>query len=205
MSYASAMDLPASFLFVLTAIALLGSPGPAIAALLAIGRRSGFVGSLPFFGGLQAGLAIAAALSVAGLATALTAVPAIALALSIAATAYLVWLAGKIASAPVGRAVDADPDRTTVLSGFFLGVSNPKAYLAFAAMMGSTTLAGARGSLTDGGLKWVLTMSVILVVDLAWLWVGATLGRLNLTPRGERIMNVAMGLAILAAAALAYL
>jgi len=52
------------WLFSLAAIVLL-APGPGIAALLAVGKEKGFSGDLSFYGRLQLGLAIAAALSAA--------------------------------------------------------------------------------------------------------------------------------------------
>jgi hypothetical protein len=61
------IDHVATALFILAATGLLGSPGPAIAALLAIGKTDGFVGSLKFFTGLQLGLGLAAAVSAGGL------------------------------------------------------------------------------------------------------------------------------------------
>lgn len=61
------MDVAETARFLVAAIALLGSPGPAIAALLAVGRAEGWAGGLRFFAGLQIGLASAAAISVVGL------------------------------------------------------------------------------------------------------------------------------------------
>lgn len=55
------VDLVSAGFFVMAALALLCSPGPAIAALLAIGRLHGMVTGLRFYLGLQIGLAVAAA------------------------------------------------------------------------------------------------------------------------------------------------
>jgi len=188
--------------FTLAAVALLGSPGPAIAALLAIGRAQGFRASLPFFLALQVGLAMAAGLSAAGLVSVFAAVPAIERALMLVALAYLVWLAWKVGSAPVGR-----PEVSTAGSlgqGFMLGIANPKAYLAFASLIASFAIL-PRGSLGDGLAKWAILVAVMITVDIAWLAAGAALGGLKLSPRAERAMNLVMAGAILAAAALAFL
>ncbi|GJG85963.1 hypothetical protein tb265_11440 [Gemmatimonadetes bacterium T265] len=75
-------------LFVTTAVVLLGSPGPGIAALVAVGRARG-LGGLRFYLGLQVGLAGAFGVSAAGLAAALATAPAAATALGVAGTAYL--------------------------------------------------------------------------------------------------------------------
>lgn len=188
--------------FTLAAVALLGSPGPAIAALLAVGRARGFRASLPFFLALQIGLALAAGLSAAGLVSVFMAVPAVERALMLVALAYLVWLAWKVGSAPVGR-----PEVSTAGSlgqGFLLGIANPKAYLAFASLIASFAIL-PRGSLGDGLAKWAILVAVMIAVDIAWLAAGATLGGLKLSARAERAMNLVMAGAILAAAALAFL
>lgn len=189
--------------FTLAAIALLGSPGPAIAALLAIGRAQGFRASLPFFVALQVGLALAAGLSAAGLVSVFTAVPIVERVLMLLALAYLVWLAWKIACAPVGAAEPASAV-SSLGQGFLLGVANPKAYLAFASLIASFAIL-PRGSLGDGFAKWAILVAVMITVDIVWLAAGAALGGINLSPRAERGMNLVMGGAILGAAALAFI
>lgn len=188
--------------FTLAAVALLGSPGPAIAALLAVGRSQGFRASLPFFAALQVGLAIAAGLSAAGLVSLLSAVPVVQQVLMVVALAYLVWLAWKIGSAPVGKAQTGSA-AGSLGQGFLLGITNPKAYLAFASLIGSFTIL-PRGTFGDGFAKWAILIAVIFTVDVIWLGLGAALGGLTLSNRAERAMNLVMATAILAAAVLAF-
>ena len=191
------MDRTAVGLFLLAAVALLGSPGPGIAALVAVTRGSGLRAGLRYYAGLQIGLALAAGISAAGLLL-LAAFPVLLRAGSLAAVLYLVFLAYKIGTAPV-RASGPAPSAASPLAGFFLGTTNPKAYLAFASLMASGTLVTA-GATADAALKWVLIVAVILVVDLIWVLIGATLHRATLPPRLERVMNLAFATAILAAA-----
>jgi threonine/homoserine/homoserine lactone efflux protein len=190
------MDSVAAGLFLISAFALLGSPGPGIAALLAVGRLNGFVGSLRFFAGLQVGLAAAAAVCASGLVSILSASPGVTSVLTLAAIVYLVWLAWAIATSPVGSAGQSALVATTFPAGFILGISNPKAYLAFVTLFASQRLVtGSRA--TDAVVKWVLTITVIIIVDVAWLYAGARLGRVSLSPRAERRTNLALGLSIL--------
>jgi threonine/homoserine/homoserine lactone efflux protein len=90
------------------------------------------------------------------------------------------------------------------VGGFFLGITNPKAYLAFASLMASTTLigGGAPSSTvgTDAALKWAIVVAVVLVVDIAWVLLGAILHRAAMPPRVERAMNIVFAAAILVAA-----
>ena len=94
------MDWQQTLLFLVAATALLGSPGPAIAALLAVGRVAGWPGGMRFYFGLQIGLASAALLTALGLFSLVSAYPTMLRAMSLVATAYLLFLAWKIASAP---------------------------------------------------------------------------------------------------------
>jgi threonine/homoserine/homoserine lactone efflux protein len=185
-------------LFLLAAVALLGSPGPGIAALLAVTRGGGLRAGLRYYAGLQVGLALAAAISAAGLFSLLAAFPVLLKAASVVAVLYLVWLAWKIGTAPIEDAGSAGLSASAI-GGFFLGITNPKAYFAFASLMASTTLIGT-GVSADAALKWALIVAVILVVDMAWVLLGAALHRAVLPPRIERAMNLVFAVAILVAA-----
>ena len=130
------MDWQQVTLFLIAATALLGSPGPAIAALLAVGRVSGWSGGIPFYLGLQFGLGSAALITASGLFSLMRTVPGLIYAMSLFATAYLIYLAWKIASAPTG----SDSGKSIAASwpsGFAVGITNPKAYLAFALLFAS--------------------------------------------------------------------
>ena len=198
------MDTTALGIFLTAAVGLLGSPGPAIAALLAVGRARGFVGGLPYFFGLQLGLATAAGVTAAGLFSFLAAFPSTLRVMTITATIYLVYLAYKIASSPVGETAEASGGaHASPAAGFLLGLTNPKAYLAFASLLASYTLIKDSGQ-HDTVTKWFLLVAVMIVVDIVWLYAGVFLRGLALSPNSERVLNVTLGLAVLIAAALAF-
>jgi threonine/homoserine/homoserine lactone efflux protein len=187
--------------FVVASGALLGSPGPGIAALIVAGRTLGSTGALPFFLAMQAGLALAAALSATGLATVIGVVPGLRLALTLASAGYLLWLAWSIATSPVSGSIGADERGRglTLAGGFTLGAANPKAYLAFASLFGSFALVDPAYGWQDSVLKGVVCITVTAVVDFAWVLVGVALGRIQLTATAERAMNLSKGGAILLA------
>ncbi|MFI4966152.1 MAG: LysE family translocator [Caulobacterales bacterium] len=196
------MDFERTVLFVGAATVLLGSPGPGIGALIAVGRQGGFTAGQRFFWGLQAGLALAAGLTAVGLFSLVSAIPLAHLVLTAIATAYLLWLAFKIATADVGKGLGgASPQAATVRGGFLLGASNPKSYMAFASLFGAYPVL-VQGARADLSLKWLCCVLVMVVVDMLWLWAGAALGRIDLNPRRERLMNVAMAAIIVATALL---
>jgi threonine/homoserine/homoserine lactone efflux protein len=149
----------------LTAVVLLGSPGPGIAALISLGRTRGFARSLPFFWGLQVGLYLAAAGCSLGLFSLLRAVPGAMISLSVIGTIYLIWLAYRIGTAPVGRSSTSRPGSSfTAGGGFLLGIANPKAYIAFVSLMSSQVIVRTNMS-ADEFFKWVSVVVVIFVVE----------------------------------------
>lgn len=187
--------------FVLASAALLGSPGPGIAALIVAGRTLGSTGALPFFLTMQAGLALAAALSATGLATAISAIPSVRFALTLASAAYLLWLAWSVATAPLARSLGAEEGSRgiTLAGGFTLGAANPKAYLAFASLFGSFAIVAPAHGWQDTGLKLAICIIVAAVVDFVWVLFGVALGRIGLSATAERAMNICSGGAILLA------
>ena len=88
-------------------------------------------------------------------------------------------------------------------AGFLLGLTNPKAYLAFASLLAPYTLIKGNAQ-QDTLIKWFLLVAVMIVVDIVWLYVGAFLRGLILSPNSERVLNVTLGLAVLVAAGLAF-
>jgi threonine/homoserine/homoserine lactone efflux protein len=198
------MDTVALGIFLTAAVGLLGSPGPAIAALIAVGRARGLVGGLPYFLGLQLGLATAAGITAAGLFSLLAAFPSALRVMTIAATVYLIYLAYKIASSPIGETAQVSSGaHASPAAGFLLGMTNPKAYLAFASLLASYTLIKDSAQ-QDTFTKWFLLVAVMIVVDIVWLYVGAFLRGLILSPNSERVLNVTLGLTVLIAAGLAF-
>lgn len=192
------MDSVAIWLFLASAAALLGSPGPGIAALLAVGRAEGW-GGLPFYAGLQLGLAIAFGATAVGLLSLLEAVPFALRVMTLASAGYLIYLAYQIATVPVGSTLQSAQVGSSPMSGLVLGIANPKAYVAFASLLASQTLVEHDGQV-DALLKWFICVIVAIVVDLAWLFVGVRLQRAALRPQTERILNFTLAATILLAA-----
>ncbi len=185
--------------FTIAAAALLGSPGPGIAALVAAGRSLDRASALRFYGGMQLGLALAAAASAAGLASLLAAAPGVQRVFVWISALYLIWLAWKVATAPLGAPErDSTNAGFTSRTGFLLGVANPKAYLAFLSLMGAFRLMPSDRA-ADGAVKWAICVAVMVVVDFGWLALGALIGSAPLPRATERTLNVAMGASILAA------
>ena len=197
--------MEAALVFAVAAAALLGSPGPGIAALLAVGRARGLFGGIGYLATMQIGLAIAAGLSAAGLVGILQALPWLRHLLTIVSALYLLWLAWQVATAPLGGEIGraGEQARFPLWGAFTLGIANPKAYLAFASLFGSFVVVPPAGCIADSLVNCLLFVVVISVVDFEWLLAFSWLGRITLAPKAERRMNVGIALSIVPAFAFA--
>lgn len=185
------MDWVALALFGLSATALLGSPGPGIAAIVSVGQTRGLAGSQPFFWGLQAGLALTAALSAAGLSSALAAMPFALTGLTFLSVAYLLWMAVQMIRA-VPESTAAPSAGWSFGSGLSLGVTNPKSLVAFVSLFASQRLLPSSSS-ADTVLKWIVVVSVMMIVDAVWLLAGVKFGSMTRSVSLKRRVNLVLG------------
>lgn len=194
------MNATALLAFLASSTALLGSPGPGIVSLIAVGRAEGFLRGFRFFAGLQLGLAVAAALAGLGVLSVIATVPAAQVAMQLGASAYLLYLAWRIAWSPGGAPAQERRTVSTFGGGLFLGLSNPKSLLAFATLFGTQAIL-ADHPRADAAVKWILVVIVMFIVDLLWLAAGVLMRGAVLTARAERVVNLVLALALVAAVA----
>ncbi len=188
---------------VLAALAVMGSPGPATISIAAVGGAFGIVRALPYLVGLVTGTIGVLLIVALGLSAALLSLPAIGPALTLAAVAYVVYLAWTIASAPPLAALDPARTPPPLWGGVVLGIANPKAYVAIAAVFAASRLAADAAA--DALAKTLILAAMIVVIHIVWLLAGTGLARLLANPAVARIANVAMAAAMLIASLLALL
>jgi threonine/homoserine/homoserine lactone efflux protein len=188
---------------VLVSLAIMGSPGPATVSLVAAGSAYGLRRSLRYLAGIVVGTMAVLVAVASGITSALLAVPALGAALVWIAAAYILWLAYGIATAPPLGEPSAAPGAVSFAGGTFLGVANPKAWVAIAAVFASARLAGTAPM--DAAAKVaVLTVMVVLICS-TWLVAGTSIAPLLRDPRRARAVNVALAVAVVGATALAVL
>jgi threonine/homoserine/homoserine lactone efflux protein len=196
-------DRAMSELLGLAGFTLVGSitPGPNNALLLASGTRFGFLRTAPHVAGTALGMAALVLAVAGGVGVVLLAVPGAGLALKLAGSAYLLWLALGIARARGGkRAAATRPLR--VLQAAAFQFANPKAWLFVLAAVGAflpPNLAPAVAALA------VATVIAVVVLATAAVWAagGAALRRVLDDQRLQR--PVAIVLAVLLAASVAFI
>ena len=187
---------------VLTSLAIMGSPGPATISLVAAGSAHGARRSLPYLAGIVAGTGVVLLAVATGLTGVLLAVPALRDVLLGLSAAYIVWLAWHIATAPPQSGTAASARPPSFAAGLGLAVANPKAWVAIAAVFSGVRL--AHGVSSDAAAKVVVLSGMIVLINVVWLFAGASLAPLLRDPRRSRIVNVTLAVALLAATALVF-
>ncbi|MCG8413440.1 MAG: LysE family translocator, partial [Pseudomonadales bacterium] len=119
----------------LATLMLMGSPGPATLSLAATGASVGFRRGVPFLLGILVGLAVVISGAAMGLATLFQNFPGVRVVVQTLGTAYICYLAYKIASAPVlSEDQQASAKQPAFVDGFLINLLNAKAYAVFLAV-----------------------------------------------------------------------
>jgi threonine/homoserine/homoserine lactone efflux protein len=188
---------------VVTALAIMGSPGPATISLTAVASAYGVRRSLGYVIGIIVGTAIVLVAVATGITATLLAVPALRTVLIVFSAAYILWLAYRIATAPRLGAQTATAAAPSLVGGTLLGVANPKAWVAIAAVFASARLADT--ATADAAAKVAVLSVMIVLIMAAWLIAGASLAPLLRDPHRARIVNTALAASLVGATALAVL
>lgn len=182
-------QVPALVSLILASLVVMGSPGPSTMSVTAVGAAFGFRRSLAYATGLILGTTVVLVAVAAGVVAMLLSLPRLAPVLVAASAAYIAYLAFKIATAPPLSRQDRAASAPSFAGGFLLGVANPKAYLAIAAVFAGTTLA-VEPPVIEAMLKTAVLTIMIVVIHLCWLTAGVSLSRLLHHPVSSRIVNL---------------
>jgi threonine/homoserine/homoserine lactone efflux protein len=188
--------------FLLAAVALAGSPGPATLSLTATGAAFGARRGAAYLAGIVIGMVGVMAIVASGLVGLLLAVPGATPVVTVLAAAYFLYLAWRIATAPPLATDTAERRTPTFAGGLLLSLINPKGYAAMAALFSGFVLVQERLAL-DVAAKMAVLVLIITAVNVAWLLAGAALTRFFRDPRTNRAINVAFAVLLVASVALA--
>ncbi|MDP9153024.1 MAG: LysE family translocator [Pseudomonadota bacterium] len=169
------------------------SPGGATTLATASGARFGFIQSTPLLAGIAVGLGTLAAAAAAGLAGILLAAPSLQTGMKVIGSAYLLWLAVKIARSGPPAAGKGNAVPATFVGGACLLWLNPKGW---AMALGA---AASFAMLSDGLLHLAALLggafALAACVSLSiWCAAGVMFARLLKTPRQWRLLNGSMAL-----------
>jgi len=188
---------------VLISLAIMGSPGPATISLVAAGSVRGVRRSFPYLFGIIVGTTLVLVAVATGITAALLAVPAIGSVLIWISVAYILWLAYHIATAPPLSKLTGASNAFSLMGGAILGIVNPKAWVAIAAVFASVQLADAPTN--DAAAKIMVLTVTIIVISTTWLVAGTSIAPLLRDPRRARLVNAALAAGLVGATALAML
>lgn len=188
--------------FALAVVLLMATPGPGVLSLAGVGAAFGFRSGLRYLMGLFIGTNIVAMAVVTGLAALILASPAIRTVLLVASTAYLLYLAWRIASAGSNIGFTAALRQPGIRDGITLQAVNPKAYVVNTTLFSGFVLFEQSYAL-EVVAKFLIVNVIWLSIHFVWLWVGASIKAMNLSDRTQRVINICMALAMLGVVALA--
>ena len=180
---------------------LLGSPGPATLSLAAVGATYGIAKGARYLFGILMGLLFAMAGAVFGVAAVFAQWPEARWIVQLLGVAYLLYIAYRIATAPV---LDKNAQNLSkppsFRDGFILNLLNPKAYAAFFVLFSQFLL-----PFPNIAVRYVLTslvcFAVAIVVDSIWLAIGSAIRLLFTHPHMARAVRIIFALSIVASTA----
>ena len=181
---------------------LIITPGPGVMTTAGFGAAYGFRPALKYVAGLFIGTNLVMLAVMSGLAAIVLSVPWLRLLLTVASLGYLLFLATRIAFAGTKVAFMEVQSAPGVWGGITLQAINPKAYAVNSSLILGFDYA-PDAFLFEMVTKALIMNAIWIPIHLAWLWTGASLHRLNLTPVTQRRVNVLMALSMLGVVALA--
>jgi threonine/homoserine/homoserine lactone efflux protein len=182
------------FLIPFTLFAIAGSftPGPNNIMLTASGANFGFRRTLPHILGICIGFPVMVLAVGLGLGRVFEEMPALHLVLKIAGSAYLLWLAWKIASASSADPGPAGASPLSFLEAAAFQWVNPKAWIMATGAISTFTLAGEE--FAPQVLAMTLIFTIISVPSATvWTLLGIGIARILRSRVALRTFNFSMG------------
>ncbi len=173
------------------------TPGPNNALLSASGMNFGYKRSLPHMFGVGLGLSAMVFIIALGAGVLFCQFPAFRITLQITSVLLLLWLAYKIATAPVEKLASAKTEAKpwTFWQAFFFQWINPKAWVIAIAVTGP--YAGGARPILSAALIGFAAILASCVSTNTWTGFGVAMARILSTPTRRRIFNYTLAALIL--------
>jgi len=188
--------------FVLAIVLMLSTPGPGVLSAAGVGAGFGLRAGLHYVAGLCIGQALVFAAVAAGLSVFVSATPWLRLTLMALSFCYLLYLACRIFFAGSKIAFIKSEQAPGLVAGLLLQPINPKAYAVLTALLTGFPLY-PEAYWAEIAIKFVILNIVWVPIHVVWVYFGVSLKRLNLSPRGQRGINMTMALSMLLVVSLA--
>jgi threonine/homoserine/homoserine lactone efflux protein len=179
------------------------TPGPNNIMLTSSGIVFGFLRTIPHMLGITFGFGVLLALCAAGVGQLVLAAPAVHLALKVAGSAYLVYLAWQLRSMAFTQR-DADGRPMSLFAAALFQFANPKAWVM--AVTGASAFLPVMEPLWFAVAVFCLVFCVVNLPCIGvWAGAGAVLRRYLAQPKWQRVFCAAMVLLTLYSAAAVWL
>jgi len=177
------------------------TPGPSNIMLTAAGAIAGVMRGVPCLIGVAAGMGLLIFSVAMGLGNLVLGHAAILEALHWLGSAFLLWLAWKIATSGQSM-VDADAKPVGFVGAALFQWVNPKSWLVSASAAGAYLQADGDGALPQAISFACLFVLAALPSGFVWLAFGASVHRLLRSARAAQIFNIIMGASLAASVGL---
>ncbi|MGJ8646434.1 MAG: LysE family translocator [Marinomonas colpomeniae] len=173
------------------------TPGPNNIMLLASGAQFGFRRTLPHIIGIGVGVATLISSALLGLGTLFILFPPLYIVLKWVGGSYLLWLAWKIANAPVNGLSTGHNEKATPMRWWqatLFQFINPKAWMMAISSVGAFTVQG--DLYIQSGLWMLLTFACVNFPTISlWAWLGVSIRHWLTDAKRQRMFNIVMGIA----------
>ncbi|MEN0041421.1 MAG: LysE family transporter [Pseudomonadota bacterium] len=190
------------FQFIAAMLLLLGTPGPGVLTLAGVGSAFGYRAGWEYGAGLFVGSNMVMAVAAGGLAALFLANESLRVVFTVLSTAYLLYLAAKIAFAGSKIAFIGADTPPGFWGGITLQAINPKAYAVGTFVFSNFPMFPEQLWL-EIAVKFVLLNAVWVPIHIVWLAAGVAINSLDLRAEIQRAINIAMALAMLVVVGLA--
>ncbi|WP_299146904.1 LysE family translocator [uncultured Tateyamaria sp.] len=190
------------FTFAAAVFFLIITPGPGVLSAAGVGAAYGMRSGLRYVLGLFIGNILVILAVVTGLAALVLANPLVRNVLFALSTAYLLYLAMRIAFAGSTLAFRPAQSEPGVLAGILLQPINPKAYAVNTALFSGFAIF-PDALVVEAIWKLIVVNLIWVPIHVLWVWLGVRLKALNLARERQRLINYAMAGSMLIVVALA--
>lgn len=181
---------------------LIITPGPGVLSAAGVGAAYGMRSGLRYVLGLFIGNNLVIVAVISGLAALVLANPVVRTVLFSLSTAYLLYLALRIALAGSKLAFAPAQSEPGVLAGILLQPINPKAYAVNTALFSGFAIM-PDALVAEAVWKLLIVNAIWLPIHVIWVWFGVRLKALDLAPARQRLINFAMAASMLLVVGLA--
>lgn len=192
------IDMSFLLAFAMFSFVMSGTPGPNNIMLLASGAQFGFRRTLPHMIGIGLGMVTLISATLLGLGALFVLYPPLYLVLKWVGGAYLLWLAWKIASAPVsnetGNEKNGQAKPMTWWQAALFQFVNPKGWMMAISAVSTFTLQG--DLYVQSGIWILLVFALVNLPTISvWAWLGVSIRRWLTDARRQKVFNLVMGAA----------